>query len=725
MRVLVLLQGIPGSGKSTLVEKMGWKPHTISTDDLRLLHGSPVMNEGGSFEIDQKLSGKAWNLLFQILEGRMKNGEFTVIDATHCNKETLNKYRGLTDKYRYRTYIVKINCTVEEAIKNDKLRPEYKQVGPSVINRMFQQLQSAKVSWAETILSDDMTALVNKLTYLPEDLSNKYVSIVHFGDLQGCVEPIERYFAQFPMDDKKLYVFTGDLVDRGIQNAEAVQLLLNIYKKPNVILVEGNHEHHLNCWANNEEIVSEEFELRTKPQLEAAGINKKDVRDLYRRSRQILYYTFHGREVFVSHGGVPVIPNPRAIIEIPSRQYIKGVGKYEIDIDEVFEQQATNSQYQVHGHRNAHMRPLNSNQRSINLEGGVEFGGHFRIAELYKDGWAVTEIQNNVFDINQERGHHPNIELNENNMLVLLRGNKNINEKTMGNNISSFNFNRDTFYEGLWNAQSIKARGLFINTKTNKIVARSYEKFFNIGEMEFTQIDRLKSDMKFPVKFYEKENGFLGILGYDQESDQLIIASKSSTKSDFAGYFKEILSKYVDLDYLKTWMSDKNFSLVFEVIDPVRDPHIIEYSESCLYLLDVIYNEIKFNRAPYEYRSQVARRFGFLDKKYCATAYTSEGLEGLIKEFIATDKGLTEGYVLEDQNGFMTKLKLPDYGFWKYMRTLKDNIAKNPGYMIICEDDLANEFVSFLHTLEPEIIKKDIITLRRMFYEGRAAKTSG
>lgn len=60
MRVLILLQGVPGSGKSTFVKQMGFEPIIISTDDLRLLHGSPVMSEDGSYSIDQKLSGKAW-----------------------------------------------------------------------------------------------------------------------------------------------------------------------------------------------------------------------------------------------------------------------------------------------------------------------------------------------------------------------------------------------------------------------------------------------------------------------------------------------------------------------------------------------------------------------------------------------------------------------------------------------------------------------------------------
>ncbi len=46
---------------------------------------------------------------------------------------------------------------------------------------------------------------------------------------------------------------------------------------------------------------------------------------------------------------------------------------------------------------------------------------------------------------------------------------------------------------------------------------------------------------------------FLGILGYDNESDELIIASKSSLNGEHVGYFKELL-KGKDLDKIKQYL---------------------------------------------------------------------------------------------------------------------------------------------------------------------------
>ena len=48
-----------------------------------------------------------------------------------------------------------------------------------------------------------------------------------------------------------------------------------------------------------------------------------------------------------------------------------------------------------------------------------------------------------------------------------------------------------------------------VKTKNEKIMARSYEKFFRIGETRETELIALKSRLKFPVNAYVKENGFL------------------------------------------------------------------------------------------------------------------------------------------------------------------------------------------------------------------------
>ena len=87
------------------------------------------------------------------------------------------------------------------------------------------------------------------------------------------------------------------------------------------------------------------------------------------------------------------------------------------------------------------------------------------------------------------------------NLITEMRNNKYIIEKQFGD-ISSFNFSRKAFFNKIWDEQTMKARGLFINTKTNEIVLRSYEKFFNINERPETSIDYLKEH--FPEEINEK-----------------------------------------------------------------------------------------------------------------------------------------------------------------------------------------------------------------------------
>ena len=54
---------------------------------------------------------------------------------------------------------------------------------------------------------------------------------------------------------------------------------------------------------------------------------------------------------------------------------------------------------------------------------------------------------------------------------------KYIQEKKFGN-ISSFNYTDKAFYDRVWDAQTTKARGLYIDTVKGKVVARAYDKFF-------------------------------------------------------------------------------------------------------------------------------------------------------------------------------------------------------------------------------------------------------
>ena len=95
MRVLLLLRGSAGCGKSTWIEQNGLKPYTLSADDIRMMCSSPVLNVDGKEEINQNNDTAVWSTLFKLLELRIQNGEFTVIDAT--NSKTSRKMFYQTD----------------------------------------------------------------------------------------------------------------------------------------------------------------------------------------------------------------------------------------------------------------------------------------------------------------------------------------------------------------------------------------------------------------------------------------------------------------------------------------------------------------------------------------------------------------------------------------------------------------------------------------------------
>ena len=91
MRVLLLLRGSPGCGKSTWIKENGLERYTLSADEIRLMCSSPAMNVFGDQYINQDSDHIVWNFLFKVLENRMQHGDFTVIDATNSKTSEMNR----------------------------------------------------------------------------------------------------------------------------------------------------------------------------------------------------------------------------------------------------------------------------------------------------------------------------------------------------------------------------------------------------------------------------------------------------------------------------------------------------------------------------------------------------------------------------------------------------------------------------------------------------------
>ena len=102
MRTLVLLRGIPASGKTTWIKEHSLEPYTLSSDAIRRLYEGPVLGINGRVKTSGRNDKEVWELLTKLAEKRMSRGEFLVIDATNILQKDVNKYRSLAKTYRYR-----------------------------------------------------------------------------------------------------------------------------------------------------------------------------------------------------------------------------------------------------------------------------------------------------------------------------------------------------------------------------------------------------------------------------------------------------------------------------------------------------------------------------------------------------------------------------------------------------------------------------------------------
>lgn len=727
MRILLLLRGSAGCGKSTWIEKNGLKPYTLSADDIRLLCQSPIMQVDGTEGISQVNDNVTWKTLFNLLETRMQKGEFTVIDATNSKTSEMNRYKEMCNTYRYRIYCVDFtDIPIEEVKRRNANREVLKRVPEEAIDKMYSRFATQKIpSGIKVIKPDELDTIWMKMI----DLSD-YNKIHHIGDIHGCNTVLQKYLSDNGgMKDDEFYIFTGDYIDRGLENAEVVKFLISIKDKKNVLMLEGNHERWLWLYANGCTGKSKEFELITKPALEGAGIDKKDIRQLYRRFGQCAYYKYGDNVYLVTHAGLSTLPKNLSFVA--TDQMIRGVGGYNDfeKIAETFINTTPDNVYQIHGHRNTKRLDTKVNDRVFNLEGRVEFGGELRCVQIDKNGIHTIEIQNEVFKTPEMQSEQTVTSSSVADTIISLRANRYIQEKKFGN-ISSFNFTEKAFYDKVWDEQTTKSRGLYLDTLKGKVVARAYDKFFNINERPETKFDMLQYKLQFPVTAYVKENGFLGIVSYNEYEDDLLIASKSTLDSQFAQWFREMLYEKVsaeNIQEMKKYIKEHNVSFVFECVDMKNDPHIIEYPNNELFLLDIVQNDMNFSKYEYDTMVDVANQFGLTPKEKAFEIATWQEFfdwyYDILEEDYEYEGRKIEGFIIEDSVGYMTKLKLTYYNFWKFMRSISHEAIRN-GYIrktSALTTPTANEYYAWvrkLHDVEDkDSVPRDICTLRRLFYK--------
>lgn len=253
-----------------------------------------------------------------------------------------------------------------------------------------------------------------------------------------------------------------------------------------------------------------------------------------------------------------------------------------------------------------------------------------------------------------------------------------------------------------WTKETKKARGIILDKKNGSIVAKPFEKFFNLGETEETFLINLPNE-NYTV--HEKLDGSLGIIFY--YDNKWNICTRGSFYSDQAVKGAELLNKYEMTDV------PSDITLLVEIIYP-ENKIVVNYgSEEKLVLLGafVTKSEIEFDIESLTILSEFSGMP--LAKIYNYT----------IQEMIQLQKILPkdeEGFVVHFQSGLRVKIKGDEYmkisklisrmlpiSFWECM----ENGIVKPEYLQQLPEEFRLEYEPIKEKLETlyKEIKKEVV----------------
>lgn len=206
------------------------------------------------------------------------------------------------------------------------------------------------------------------------------------------------------------------------------------------------------------------------------------------------------------------------------------------------------------------------------------------------------------------------------------------------NGLRLYCYTQNAVYGRQWSPATLMARGLILDVENARVVATSFEKFFNVGE-------GVNSIPDLPFETFEKMDGSLIIIFWHDGRWQT--ATKGSLRSDQAKWAAALLAAS-DLSVLVP-----GYTYLAEAIYP-ENRIVIRYDYSDLVLL-AAYDEAG-NEFDHELLAEVAQQ----TKWRIAKRRNYESVSDLIARAGALP-GTEEGFVLRFSNGLRLKVKGDEY----------------------------------------------------------------
>ncbi len=165
-RTLLVLCGVAGAGKSTFARRLIQEQYAqglrttsiVSSDYCRAL----VCDDDNN----QQVSRDAFDLLYYIVQKRLLQGRFTIVDSTALQADTRHKLLEIAQRHSYNTCLLIFNTSFTTCIQRDYERT--RKVGEEVIHYHEGLLRQVLVdvpheNWQQVRVLEEQTQLVYRI----------------------------------------------------------------------------------------------------------------------------------------------------------------------------------------------------------------------------------------------------------------------------------------------------------------------------------------------------------------------------------------------------------------------------------------------------------------------------------------------------------------------------------------------------------------------------------
>lgn len=615
MKMLILLVGAQGSGKSTYCAERLAGYTRISQDD-------------------QGKQGHRDAFHAALSEGN----EFIVVDRMNHSREQRGNYLAPAKKAGYITKIVWLNTDRNLCIKRAKARKNHPTLKPDAAEdaikwyfRSFQTPSKKEVDELEIIGSLPNFVPVKDIR---QEIGDRRYLVV--GDIHGCLAELKRMLAEREFDpNEDVLVSCGDLVDRGPQVRETLEFVMSL---PRFYAARGNHDDKCTRYFQGQPV---KIANGLQDTIDSFGDKMPKETLEFLQDLPLILRIPAG---YVVHAGFDplMLPEEQQRSDCLFMRYYGGRSYFD-DFNGVLWHKLWPRDWPTvfYGHIPEVSGPAIPN--IISLDGGCVFGNYLKAYDS-RDGivhYINAERKYSVSEYAVAHDSQSNAILAKREEYVvagLLRS-----DRTDDGKLAIYTYTDQCVFARAWDEITKKSRGHIYDVETGECMAYAFEKFFELGECEEALHEHF--DWNAPYDVYEKLDGWISILY--RHDGQFKCASRGSFHSAGAIWSTKFIQQF-DLSCLPD-----EATLCFEML--TRNQRIIlDYGQTETLIILAAFNRHDGTEYPRKTVEEWAAKIGIPIVKKCDISVDD------CLRFKKENKD-KEGFVIRFHDGRRVKVKTAWY----------------------------------------------------------------